>query len=208
MPIAAEHTTSLTAADLSCIRAERVLFEKLSFTLPTGNLMLVLGSNGSGKTSLLRILAGLSAPVEGEVRWNGRPLAASRRDIHYVGHLNGIKEALTPRENLIVASALMDSDRDSQVDQAIARFGLEAVSDMPAAALSSGQKRRTAIARLMLTPARLWILDEPLTALDDAGKSLVRDLLQKHVGNGGAAVLATHEALHLEGHVAVKLDLS
>jgi heme exporter protein A len=139
MPTASEHTPELTAVDLSCIRAERVLFQKLSFTLPAGKLMLVLGANGSGKTSLLRILAGLSAPVEGQVRWNRGPLAASRRDIHYIGHLNGIKEALTPRENLIVAGALMASERNSKVDQAITWCGLDAVSDVPAAALSSGQ---------------------------------------------------------------------
>jgi heme exporter protein A len=207
MPTASEHTPELTAVDLSCIRAERVLFQKLSFTLPAGKLMLVLGANGSGKTSLLRILAGLSAPVEGQVRWNRGPLAASRRDIHYIGHLNGIKEALTPRENLIVAGALMASERNSKVDQAITWCGLDAVSDVPAAALSSGQRRRVAIARLALTPARLWVLDEPLTALDDAGKSMVRDLLQTHVQDGGAAVLATHEALQLDGQIAVKLEL-
>ena len=147
------------------------------------------GPNGSGKTTLLRVLCNLTHPESGEVHWQGRALAGQREaflaELRYVGHQDGVKSALTVRENLEVAARLAGA---GEVDPALVRFGLDSVADQPVRALSAGQRRRAALARLLLRDVSLWVLDEPFTAL-------MQDLLARQVGSGGAVLLSTHRPL-------------
>lgn len=192
---------TLAAIDLACVRGDRSLFQGLSFALVRGTLLKVEGPNGVGKTSLLRILAGLARPEEGEVRWNGKAIgggpdfAADRR---YLGHHNGHGLALTVRENLRVAAALQGAPcAGASLEQAMETVGLAHAGDSPVARLSSGQRRRLALARLILGAAGVWILDEPLNALDRAGQVLFGGLLRDHLLGRGVAVISTHQTLTL-----------
>lgn len=198
----AECAPALTAAGLACERGERRLFAGLDFALAAGEVLLVVGGNGHGKTSLLRILSGLSQPAAGEVRWRGAPIRAARerygRAMAYLGHADGIKADLTPLENLRLAAAL----RGRMLDDAAARRALDRVAlarcaELPARALSFGQRRRVALAALMLADAALWILDEPLAGLDAQGVGMVQGLLDAHLAAGGLAVVTTHQNLTL-----------
>lgn len=187
----------LQAEALSCERGERLLFQGLDLSVRPGEIWLVEGANGSGKTTLLRILCGLRQPDDGGVRWNGTPVEEIRAEYHagiaYLGHHSGIKQDLTAHENLRFARALCAGRPD--IDAALARVGLGSIDDLPVSGFSAGQRRRLAMARLLLSRARVWLLDEPFTALDPAGRSLVRDLLAEHAAGGGAAVLATHHEI-------------
>lgn len=194
----------LSAHDLACERGERLLFHKLGFELASGEALLVRGSNGHGKTSLLRILCGLSAPVTGEVRWRGDPIARTHerygREMAYVGHANGIKDDLTPLENLQLAAALDGRALDDAAAvHALERLGLTRCLDLPARVLSFGQRRRVALAGLMTAGALLWILDEPLAGLDVNGVARVEQLIRDHVVAGGLAIMTTHQPLALDG---------
>ena len=194
----------LSVHDLACARGERTLFKNMSFTLHAGQLLLVQGGNGRGKTSLLRLLCGLAQPLEGEVRWRGTAIHQDREAFHremaYIGHVNGIKDDLTPLENLRIAARLADRPFDPVVaEAALVRLGLERCLDLPARVLSFGQRRRVALAGLILSAARLWILDEPLTGLDVHGVALLEDILRSHVSQDGLVVMTTHQALSLEG---------
>jgi heme exporter protein A len=195
----------LEALDLECVRGERRLFSGLSFTVSAGQLVHLSGENGSGKTSLMRILCGLHTPYSGSVRWKGRPVASLDEDYHrdlvYVGHLNGIKDELTPLENLAIATTLsgISADAGRRFD-ALSAFGVSACADLPVRYLSQGQRRRVALSRLALSDDRpLWILDEPFNALDSAAVAQLRQLLAAHVGGGGMVVLTTHLDLAVEG---------
>ena len=156
----------------------------------------VHGPNGSGKTTLLRILCSLTLPESGELRWRGRALRGQREAylsaLRYIGHQDGVKLVLTVRENLEAAGRLSGG---SEVEAALRRFGLLSVADSPARALSAGQRRRAALARLLLCDAALWILDEPFTSLDEEGTTLMRELLARQVNGGGAVLLSTHRPL-------------
>lgn len=192
----------LSVHDLACERGERLLFRNLGFELGQGEALLVRGGNGRGKTSLLRILCGLSAPVAGEVRWRGEPIARAHeqygRERAYVGHANGIKDDLTPLENLRLAAALGGRDLAEDAAQAaLAQVGLARCVDLPARVLSFGQRRRVALAGLATAGALLWILDEPLTGLDVDGVAMVEALIRDHVAAGGLAVMTTHQPLSL-----------
>ncbi|MEY3253914.1 MAG: cytochrome c biosis ATP-binding export protein CcmA [Pseudomonadota bacterium] len=194
----------LDVRELACERGERLLFQQLSFTLGSGQLLLVQGGNGQGKTSLLRLLAGLGRPDAGQVCWRGEPLARCRdryhREMAYLGHANGIKDELDPAENLRFNDGL--HDRPSDADKATAtlkRLGLARCLDLPCRALSFGQRRRVALAALLLAEARLWILDEPLTGLDVGAVALGESLIREHLQAGGLVVATTHQALNLEG---------
>lgn len=194
----------LSAHDLACERGERLLFRHLDFELGTGEALLVRGGNGRGKTSLLRILCGLSAPAAGEVRWRGEAIARAReqygREMAYVGHANGIKDDLTPLENLRLAAALNGRALGEDAAQAaLARVGLARCVDLPARVLSFGQRRRVALAGLATAGALLWILDEPLTGLDVDGVAMVEAMIGDHVRAGGLAIMTTHQPLRLDG---------
>jgi heme exporter protein A len=194
----------LSAHDLACERGDRLLFRNLGLELKSGEALMVRGGNGHGKTSLLRILCGLSAPAAGEVRWRNQPIRQSHeqfcREMAYIGHANGIKDDLTPIENLRLAAALGGREMDvSQAAQALAQLGLTRCLNIPARVLSFGQRRRVALAGLMTAGAMLWILDEPLTGLDVHGVAMVEQLIRDHVVAGGLAIMTTHQALALDG---------
>src|SRR5438477_4916094 len=163
----------LIAEDLACRRGERLVFAGLSFRLPPGGALVLSGTNGSGKTSLLRLLAGLIPPAAGLLAWGAAPveadLAGHRARLHYVGHQDGIKPDLTPRETLLFWAALQGRRiraGSAALEAALAAFALDPVADWPCRWLSAGQRRRLALARLCATPAPLWLLDEPFSALD------------------------------------------
>ncbi len=193
----------LRASRLTCQRGEALLFSDLDFTVEAGEALIVRGANGSGKTSLLRILAGVAAPMSGDVYWRGDGSRYGRcREIAYLGHTAPLKDELSVIENLSFALALdaIQVDR-SAVLGAIKTVGLAARRNLPVRHLSQGQRRRIGLARLTLTQRPLWLLDEPLTALDTAGVALFCEALDRHLGEGGLAVLSTHQALPLTGRV-------
>ena len=178
----------LEASGLACSRGVATLFREVSFRVAGGEWLAVRGPNGSGKTTLLRCVAGLTRADAGSVRREG--------DFIYSGHLAGIKDDLTAEENLAGALALRGVDAaPGAVREALAAAGLAERRRLPARRLSAGQRRRIGLARLMLDPAAIWILDEPLTALDDEGQQLFTRLLSRHLDRGGLALVATHHDL-------------
>lgn len=205
-------TASLTVEGLACRRAGRTLFRDVCFTLNPGAVLQIEGHNGSGKTTLLRTLCGLTRPAAGRVCWAGEEIrdnfAAYAMELNYVGHYAGIKEELTPLENLAFATALGGGTGRILPEQALQRLGLPLeCEDIPCRKLSAGQRRRVALARLLLSPGRLWILDEPFTALDVAGRGVVEALLREHVAQGGMAVVTSHHVVDLEGSAVQALHL-
>jgi heme exporter protein A len=200
----------LEAISLQCVRGERELFNNLSFSLGSGQMLLLSGPNGSGKTSLLRLLCGISPPASGEVRWQGESVRSRRgeycRGMTYLGHHNGVKEELTPLENLRMATAVADIVAgEDTIRAALDRVGLAGYEELPAKQLSQGQKRRVALARLLLARAPLWILDEPLAALDVQAVALVEEVLAAHLAEGGLAVLTTHQPLNVRIDVEIRV---
>ena len=191
-------TVLLQGVDLSCIRDDRVLFEGLSFELNAGQVLLLEGKNGSGKTSLLRILCGFREADAGQVKWCGDAIndADYYDDMAYVGHLDGVKKELTVLENLRVSLALGQAGQYS-IQQALAKVHLDDFDDALVQTLSAGQKRRLSLARLLITKNRLWILDEPFTSLDKAGIALIEALMIEHCANGGMIVLTSHHDINL-----------
>lgn len=200
----------LSVSHLTCQRGERVLFRDLSFDLPAGQWLQVAGANGAGKTSLLRILAGLSEPVSGQVTWNGQALREDREAYHadllYLGHQGALKEELTPVENLTLSLGMEGFPPDAiRVTEALHRFGLQGRETLPARYLSAGQRRRVLLSRLLLRPAPLWILDEPFTALDVHAVATLCELIQNHLTTGGCAILTSHQTLSLPPGLSVTL---
>lgn len=192
----------LEAINLTCVRGDRLLFRDVSFSLASGGLIELRGPNGGGKTSLLRILCGLATPAEGEVRWNGANIRRLREEyfssIAYVAHLNGVKDELTALENLLVAGRVAGSEISKHDGEStLQRVGLFNQRHLPARVLSAGQRRRLTLARLLAARAKLWLLDEILTSLDDLGVDLVRKLITEHIDGGGLAIVATHQDLRL-----------
>jgi len=203
----------LEAVNLTCRRNGRQLFSGLSFALGPGEAVWVDGPNGSGKTSLLRILCGLAEPDGGEVRWGGNRIRSARfefrNDIAYVAHAHGIKEELTPCENLRIAQAFGPAEPGrGAIDRALDHVGLGRLADVPARMLSAGQKRLVALARLRVRRARLWVLDEPFTALDKRAVAIVEAMLAAHTAAGGLLVLTTHRAARIEGARLARLRLA
>lgn len=193
-------TGSLEARGLACSRGVTRLFRDISFRASAGEWIALRGPNGSGKTTLLRCLAGLTRPDAGEVHWTGEPVRNDLARFHgallFCGHLPGIKDDLTTEENLRGALSLRGIRvDDAAIRAALTDAGLDKRRQLPARRLSAGQRRRIGLARLALDPASLWMLDEPLTALDDAGQALFSRLLARHLERGGIAVLATHHDL-------------
>lgn len=200
----------LQAANLTCQRGDRILFSHLDFSAETGELVHVAGPNGSGKTSLLRILCGLSSPIEGSVHWHAHP--ARGEEFHaallYLGHHNAVKDELSALENLRISFELSGLALDEhQALDALARIGLAGREWLPAKVLSQGQKRRVSLARLLVSRAPLWILDEPLTALDVAAVKLIEARLAEHLNTGGTVIYTTHQPVDVPGHTARRLEL-
>lgn len=193
----------LEAIDLACARGERELFSGLNVTVTPGLLVAIVGENGSGKSSLLRMLCGLLPRERGAIRWKGMDIGDLKdeytQQLTYLGHLNGIKDDLTPVENLQISAHLSgDDDSVSSAREALLAVGLgRRAHGLPTRVLSQGQKRRVALARLWLSTRRLWILDEPFAALDDGGVTLLTERFKRHLDGGGMAVVATHQDIQL-----------
>lgn len=202
----------LDVSDLECRRGDRTLFSALSFAVEPGTLLHVRGRNGSGKTTLLRALCGLLMPETGQIRWNGEEIRRLADDYHrdmlYFGHLNGIKQDLSGIENLRVAATL-DGDRPEEAElwEALEQMGLKGFEDLPTKVLSQGQKKRVALARLLLSQAPLWILDEPFTALDTDAVDLLQMLIARHVADEGMVILTTHQEVPLTSGQIRRLHL-
>ncbi|MHB8252567.1 MAG: cytochrome c biogenesis heme-transporting ATPase CcmA [Acidiferrobacter sp.] len=194
-----------TVRALSCMRGDKILFAGLSFQLNAGEALHVRGPNGLGKTTLLRALCGLSRPTRGDIRWRGERVSDLAEEftaeVAYVGHLNGIQGELTALENLQTAAQVFARRNDdaSDVDRALDRVGLATLADRPARHLSQGQKRRLALARLLVLRRPLWILDEPFTALDAASVEGLSSIIGEHMRAGGLALVVSHQAFDLPG---------
>jgi heme exporter protein A len=210
---AAGGASDLTAEALACRRGGRLVFAGVSFRLSPGGALVVTGANGSGKSSLLRLLAGLLMPAAGRILWGAAPTAADlpahRARLHYIGHQDALKPAMTPREMLSFWAALCGlppAQRVSRCEQALAAFVLEAIADWPCRWLSAGQRRRVALARLLAAPASLWLLDEPTSALDDDSQVRLEQAIAAHCAGGGMVILATHSPIALDAHATLALD--
>ncbi len=201
----------LEVNNLFCERDERILFKQLNFKIETGEVLQIEGENGSGKTTLLRILSGLLDAFEGEILWQKQPLNDVREDYYhkmlYVGHLTGVKAALTPEENLAWMICLSSHLNKLSIYQALKKVGLYGYEDVPCHSLSAGQQRRVGLARLYLSSAPLWILDEPFTALDKKGVAEKEALIAEHVQTGGAVILTTHHELKIPQQTLRRLNL-
>ncbi|GHE95267.1 cytochrome c biogenesis heme-transporting ATPase CcmA [Thalassotalea profundi] len=200
----------IAAKNLTCIREERILFEDLSFTISAGDIVQLEGPNGSGKTSLLRILAGLSTPYEGKVLFNNTNINDIKEDFHqsllYLGHLPGVKGEMTAEENLAFNLALSGLDA-SHAEDTLAQVNLLGFEDALASHLSAGQHRRIALAKLWQSNAPIWILDEPFTAIDKAGVEKLEQLFVEHTKRGGCVIITTHQDLSLAPSLYQKITL-
>lgn len=192
---------ALQAEGIACRRGEKLLFADIRFALAAGELLLLRGPNGSGKSSLLRLVAGLLPPESGRLLWNGRDVSeqkgAYRKALAFLGHQDALKPQLNLHDNLAFWADLAGSDAD--LDAILARVGLSLQADLPAQYLSAGQRRRFGLARLLLQPASIWLLDEPTTALDAEGVKLALGLIRQHLESGGLALVASHESLDFPG---------
>jgi heme exporter protein A len=198
--------------NLGCVRGERRLFRGLNFSCRPGELIEIRGANGSGKTSLLRILCGLAQPAEGEVHWQGNNIRSLGEEyfgsVAYVAHQNGVKDELTAIENLRIASGVSSSRLGEQeAREILARIGLHEESYLPSRLLSAGQRRRVALARLLVTQAELWILDEVLTSLDTAAMDFSARFIGEHLAGGGIAIIATHQDLNISATATQRLEI-
>jgi heme exporter protein A len=195
---------------IACFRGERLVFRDLGFTLAAGEALVLTGPNGSGKSSLLRLMAGLSSPAAGRISWDSTDIAKDRQThatrLHYVGHATGTKAALTAGEDLAFWSTFRLQDHGPTQQRALEQFGLLSRTSFPVRFLSSGQKRRLALARLVAAPAPLWLLDEPTVGLDNDGQAALEAAIAAHRAACGIAVIASHTAIALGG-VVHTLDL-
>jgi heme exporter protein A len=202
----------LEVRGLECVRGDHRLFTGLNFSLQDGELLRLRGSNGSGKTSLLRILCGLLEPAEGEVLWKEENILTQRdefnADLLYLGHLNGIKAELTGFENLRISNTLRgEMPTDDQIYDALGQIGLGGREDLPTQVLSQGQKRRVALARLLLSNETLWVLDEPFTALDVKAVEQLAKLIEGHLQKGGMVVYTTHQEVEMRAGACREVNL-
>ncbi len=197
--------------NLSCSRNEVVLISGLEISTSGGQLLLIEGPNGSGKTTLLKTICGMIEPDEGEILWRDSRINSMMKEylaeLNYVGHHNGIKLALTVIENLKTATTLASVNNIDNLDQVLDLFSLDAYRETSAQLLSSGLRRRLALARLAICAARLWVLDEPFTSLDNEGRNVVKGLFRDHLNSGGIIVMTSHDdiALDVSGIVRVYL---
>jgi heme ABC exporter, ATP-binding protein CcmA len=195
------------------VRGDRRLFSGLDLSLAGGTYLQVTGPNGSGKTSLLRILCGLLAPAEGEIKWQGENIRSLAEDyftsVTYLGHRHGVKDELSAIENLRISNALngvaISKERAREV---LTRIGLAGRESLPARLLSEGQRRRVALARLVTCGTKLWLLDEVMTSLDKGAVALIRSLIEEHLAGGGIAIVATHQDLAVTAGSNQRLELA
>ena len=202
----------LEVRDLEVMRGDHRLFSNLGFSLQGGELLRLRGSNGSGKTSLLRTICGLYEPTEGEVLWKGESIRSQRdefnRALTYLGHHNGIKAELTGFENLRLSNTLCGNDvSEDQIYDALGEIGLAGREDLPTQVLSQGQKRRVALARLLLSEAELWVLDEPFTALDVGAVKMLSQLIERHLQKGRMVIFTTHQEVAIRAGESREIDL-
>ena len=206
-----DNNLTLEASGLACIRDDRTLFSALAFRIGPGEALLLEGRNGSGKTSLLRILCGIRLPDAGCVNWCGEDINRLGADYHehtaYVAHREGIKLDLTPLENLAMARAL-GKPNATTLEEALERVDLYGFEDVLARNLSAGQQRRLALARLLVTDTVLWILDEPFTSLDVHGIRVIEELLDRHTSRGGMLAVTSHHAVNLASTTIRRINLS
>lgn len=204
---------TLAVSNLKCVRGERLLFDGLGFRLDSGQLLHLRGANGAGKTSLLRLLCGLSRPEAGQILWNATPIDVQaevfRQDLFYLGHHNALQEALTVDDNLAFYAALAGAEPNAaDTGSALERMGLRGCQRRLVRHLSQGQKRRVALSRLMLNRASLWVLDEPFVALDQNSITLLAGVIAAHLQGGGMAVLTSHQQVDIPGATVQALELS
>ncbi|EMD79374.1 cytochrome c biogenesis heme-transporting ATPase CcmA [Vibrio alginolyticus] len=202
----------LEVSNLTAIRDERVLFENLQFEIKPGELVQIEGRNGTGKTTLLRIVTGLGDREEGVIKWKGEEVEKSRdvfhQDLLFLGHQTGVKRELTALENLRFYQSIQNNrSSDEEIFIALTQVGLAGREDVPVAQLSAGQQRRVALARLWLSKQILWILDEPLTAIDKQGVKVLESLFASHADNGGIVVLTTHQDMFSDSPKLRKIKL-
>lgn len=203
----------LEVSNLACSRGDHRLFSGLSFSLHSGQIMQVQGENGSGKTSLLRTLCGFMMPDEGDIVWNGGNIRELEEeyyaDMLYLGHLNAIKDELSALENLRISTGLAGAElNEKDAIIALRRLGLKGRELLPTKVLSQGQRRRVALARLLVSDAKLWVLDEPLAALDVAAVALIQEVIAEHLARQGMVIFTTHQPLLVEGMEMRSLKLS
>ena len=198
--------------DLECTRQDIILFHAINFGLNAGDILQIDGVNGSGKTSLIRILAGLIKPTAGEVYWKGTPVQHCRyefqRETGYIGHLNGIKDGLTALENLRIARDLANINVTVDFPGILERIGLAGMDEVYVNAMSAGQRRRLALARLLIDCKKIWLLDEPFTSLDAEGKVIVERMISEHSSAGGITVFATHQPLEIKNCTLARIHLN
>jgi heme exporter protein A len=202
----------LEVINLACTRGQRRLFSDINFTMTPGSMLQVRGPNGSGKTSLLRIVCGLMTPEKGEVRWQGTNIRSLGEEYStvftYLGHRNGVKEELSSLENLRISSGLGGAEISrANAGRALAEVGLGGRENLPVRFLSEGQRRRWALARLATSTAPLWILDEVSASLDSGAVNLVKVLIETHLNKGGMTLVATHQELDLSAGSIQRIDL-
>lgn len=203
----------LVVSNLACSRGDHRLFCGLNFSLEVGQIMQVQGENGSGKTSLLRTLCGFLMPDEGDIIWRGESTRELDEDYYaellYLGHLNAIKDELSALENLRISAGLSGVElEEAEAISALRRMGLRGREMLPTKVLSQGQRRRVALARLLVSDAKLWILDEPLTALDVGAVELIQELIAEHLASQGMVIFTTHQPLEVAGIQMRTLSLS
>ena len=188
--------------DLVCVRSERIVFARLGFAVSDGGALVLVGPNGSGKSSLLRVMAGFIRPVQGDLLWDGAALSddfdAHRARLCYVGHHDAVKPVLSVAENLAFWAELTGNGAASVID-ALNVFGIGRLADVPGRFLSAGQKRRVNLARILVTPSPIWLLDEPTTALDAAAIEALQGAIAAHRAGGGMVIVSTHSDLGLDG---------
>ncbi|MGF1762843.1 cytochrome c biogenesis heme-transporting ATPase CcmA [Aliivibrio kagoshimensis] len=201
----------LEIRDLHCVRDERVLFEHLNFTIVAGELVQIEGRNGAGKTTLLRIIAGLGDADAGEVFWRDEAVHSAREEFHsellFLGHNTGVKKELTAFENLAFYQSMHGQSDHGILWDALTKVGLAGREDVPAGQLSAGQQRRVALARLWISQHKLWVLDEPLTAIDKQGVKVLEALFSEHAKRGGMVLLTTHQDMFSDSDNLRKIRL-
>ena len=202
----------LKVRELECVRGDNQLFSDIDFELEPAELLHLRGSNGSGKTTMLRALCGLLAPLSGEILWKGEPINKIRDEyfahMTYLGHLSGIKGDLTAYENIQLYADLSGQKiKESSISEALFTLGLATRAELPTRVLSQGLKKRVALARLLVLKRKLWILDEPFVALDVAAVGLLEKIISDHVADGGMVVLTTHQEVEIMTGARKELDL-
>jgi heme exporter protein A len=203
----------LEVINLECVRGDRRLFKDFSFSASPGELIELRGANGSGKTSLLRIICGLAAPANGEVRWQKKPIRELGEEyyasIAYLAHQNGLKHELSPIENVRISSGVAGHNlTEDEAHQTLKRVGLGDRVNIPTRSLSAGQRRRVGLARLLTSKATLWVLDEVLTSLDEVAVRMTREFISDHLRDQGIVIVATHQDLNLANERCRRIELT